>query len=62
MTGFFNMDAKKLEHTLNEILSNYDAGEVTGVLVKTEGDAVRITIETISRNDVITLEEKSLSE
>lgn len=56
------MDAKKLEHTLNEILSNYETGEVTGVLVKTEGDAVRITIETISRNDVIILEEKSLSE
>ncbi len=56
------MNAKKLEHTLNEILSNYDASEVTGVLVQSEGDAVRITIETISRNDVLILEEKSLSE
>lgn len=56
------MEAKKLEHTLNEILSNYETGEVTGVTVESTKTAVRITIETISRNDVITLEEKSLSE
>lgn len=56
------MDAKKLEHTLNEILSNYETGEVTGVLVKTEGDAVRITIETISKNDVIEIKKDPLSE
>lgn len=59
------MEATKLEHTLNEILSNYDSGEVTGVTVKSTKTAVRITIETISRNDVIevrNLEEKTLSE
>lgn len=56
------MEAKKLEHTLNEILSNYETGEVTGVTVELTKTAVRITIETISRNDVIILEEKSLSE
>lgn len=50
------MDAKKLEHTLNEILSNYDSGEVTGVTVESTKTAVRITIETAIRNDVYTFQ------
>lgn len=47
------MNPKKLESTLNEILSNYDAGEVIGVSVSSDKTSVRITIETLSRNDVI---------
>lgn len=56
------MDAKKLEHTLNEILSNYDSGEVTGVTVNSTKTAVRITIETINRNDVIEIKKDPLSD
>lgn len=47
------MDAKKLESTLNEILSNYDSGEVKGVSVASDKMSIRITIETVNHTDVI---------
>lgn len=56
------MDTKKLERTLNEILSNYETGDVTGVTVNSTKTSIRITIETVSKNDVIEIKKDPLSD